>query len=138
VDSGIAAPKPSNDDYALLDGMRIRLLLRNLLKNALRHTDLKQNRPTVSAVVGEEGLILEVKDSGEGIDAQHLGRVTEAFYRPDASRQRKTGGFGLGLYLCRNIVAAHRGTMTIESEPDKGTSVIVNIPHKVVIEDEDT
>jgi signal transduction histidine kinase len=138
VDSGIAAPKPSNDDYALLDGMRIRLLLRNLLKNALRHTDLKQNRPTVIAAVGEEGLLLEVKDSGEGIDAQHLGRVTEAFYRPDASRQRKTGGFGLGLYLCRNIVVAHRGTMTIESEPDKGTSVTVNIPHNAVIEDENT
>jgi signal transduction histidine kinase len=136
ADAGIVPPELSNDDYMLLDAMRIRLLLRNLLKNALRHTDSKQDRPTVSAAVSEDGLVLEVKDNGEGIAAKHLDRITEAFYRPDASRQRKTGGFGLGLYLCRNIVAAHRGTMTIESEPGKGTQVSVNIPHKVVIEDE--
>jgi signal transduction histidine kinase len=104
------------------------------LNNSLRHTDSDQNRPTVSAAVGNVRLVLEVNDSGVGIDAKHLGRVTEAFYRPDASRQRKTGGIGLGLYLCRNIVAAHRGTMIIESEPGKGTSVIVSIPHKVVSE----
>ena len=134
ADSGIVPPELSNDDYMLLDGMRIRLLLRNLLNNSLRHSDSEQNRPTVSAAVGEVGLVLEINDSGEGIDAKHLGRVTEAFYRPDASRQRKTGGFGLGLYLCRNIVAAHRGTMTIESEPCSGTSVTINIPHKVASE----
>ena len=138
ADAGIVAPEQSNDDYMLLDGMRIRLLLRNLLNNALRHTDSQQSRPTVTFSVSEEGLVLEVGDSGEGIDAKHLGRVTEAFYRPDASRQRKTGGFGLGLYLCRNIVAAHKGTMVIESEPGSGTLVTVNIPHKVASEEFDT
>ena len=136
ADSGVEAPAASSDDYVLLDGMRIRLLLKNLLKNSLRHTAPDQPRPTVSAEVNEEGLVMVVKDSGEGIDAKHLGRVTEAFYRPDASRQRKTGGFGLGLYLCRNIVSAHQGAMEIDSERGRGATVIVKIPHKA--EDKET
>ncbi|MBT5031871.1 MAG: HAMP domain-containing histidine kinase [Proteobacteria bacterium] len=136
ANSGVEAPAASSDDYMLLDGMRIQLLLKNLLINSLRHSAPDQPRPTVSAKVNEEGLALVVKDSGEGIDTQHLGRVTEAFYRPDASRQRKTGGFGLGLYLCQNIVSAHGGTMKIDSELGRGTTVTVRIPHKV--EDKET
>ena len=54
--------------------------------------------------------------------------MTEPFYRPDSSRQRDTGGYGLGLYLCKLIVEAHGGQIVIESEPGNGTKVIVKLP----------
>ena len=62
-------------------------------------------------------------DQGVGIEPEHLPRITEPFYRPDPSRQRKTGGYGLGLYLCRMITEAHGGTLTIKSEVGRGTEV---------------
>ena len=62
------------------------------------------------------------------VAAEHLGKVTEAFYRVDDSRTRGTGGMGLGLYLCRRIVEAHGGQLAIESEPQKGTTVRVELP----------
>ncbi|HAC87428.1 MAG TPA: sensor histidine kinase, partial [Gammaproteobacteria bacterium] len=49
-------------------------------------------------------------DHGEGIPEKHLSQITEPFYRADSSRQRNTGGFGLGLYLCRLIAEAHGGS----------------------------
>ena len=71
---------------------------------------------------------MSVLDRGCGIDADAVPRLTEAFYRPDDARQRGTGGYGLGLYLCNLIVDAHRGRMTIESEPGQGTRVEVELP----------
>ena len=129
-DQEIGRDTGTGDDYMLLDGMRIRLLIRNLLQNALRHTPQDKPAPSISGEVSDKGLNLVVQDSGEGIEAKHINRVTEAFYRPDASRQRKTGGFGLGLYLCRNIVSAHGGKMKIDSEPGVGTRVTITIPHR--------
>jgi len=59
--------------------------------------------------------------------AELVDRLTEPFYRLDQSRQRQTGGFGLGLYLCQAIVKAHRGTLEITSKEDHGTTVTANI-----------
>ncbi|MEN8179005.1 MAG: ATP-binding protein [Pseudomonadota bacterium] len=72
--------------------------------------------------------ILSIKDYGQGIDPQHLPQPTEAFYRVDKSRQRSTGGYGLGLYLCRVIAEAHGGELNIASEPGKGTEITVTLP----------
>ena len=57
-----------------------------------------------------------------------IPRLNEAFYRPDSARQRGTGGYGLGLYLCQLIVNAHGGELRIESKPGQGTRVIVRLP----------
>jgi signal transduction histidine kinase len=72
--------------------------------------------------------IMEVIDKGEGIAAEHLPKLSEPFYRADSARQRNTGGFGLGLYLCRLIVQAHGGDLTIESELGEGTHITVTLP----------
>jgi signal transduction histidine kinase len=69
-----------------------------------------------------------VTDQGEGISEEHLKHVREPFYRVDSARQRNTGGFGLGLYLCNLIVQAHDGRLDIDSEPGKGTRVTVYLP----------
>ncbi|MEW8535011.1 MAG: sensor histidine kinase [Candidatus Thiodiazotropha endolucinida] len=71
---------------------------------------------------------VSVKDQGEGIPKEHLPHLTEPFYRVDKARQRETGGYGLGLYLCRVIAEAHRGGLHIESEPNLGTRVLITLP----------
>lgn len=111
-----------------LDEPRIKLLLKNLIDNALRHTPASSEPPEIALRNGADAAYVTVKDFGEGIAAEHLPHLTEPFYRGDASRRRDTGGYGLGLYLCRVITEAHGGQLSIESEPGSGTSVTVTLP----------
>lgn len=73
------------------------------------------------------GPVIRVTDSGRGIPAEDLTRVTEAFYMVDKSRSRAQGGAGLGLALCRRIVDLHGGTLELESAPGQGTRVTVRL-----------
>ena len=75
-----------------------------------------------------QGVDVTVRDTGCGIPAAALARVTEPFYMVDKSRARRQGGSGLGLALCQRIAVAHDGTLKIESEPGKGTRVSVTLP----------
>ncbi len=109
------------------DRMRLNLLLKNLLDNACNYSQEDQ-QVEVSLRRNHEFITIEVQDHGIGIDKEELPRLTEAFYRPDNARQRDTGGYGLGLYLCKLIVNAHAGQILIQSEPGKGTRVIVKLP----------
>ncbi len=117
-----------------LDETRIRLLLRNLIGNALTHGaaptgDSTAANPTVTLQADDKGAALViVRDHGPGIDAQHLQHLTEPFYRADPSRTRSTGGFGLGLHLCLLIARAHGGDLSIDSQPGDGTTVTVALP----------
>lgn len=128
AEASIHCNLPEADVYAELDGPRIKLLLKNLLENALRHTTSAAPAPELSVVVGEAGLNLTVRDHGEGIEARHLDHLTEPFYRADPSRRRETGGYGLGLYLCKVIAEAHGGSLSINSTPGQGTSVVIHLP----------
>ncbi len=111
-----------------LDATRIRLLISNLLSNALRFN--REEVGTVSLRIDqkEEGLVIEVEDYGYGVDEKHTQHMTDAFYRVDPSRQRKTGGYGLGLYLCNAIAIAHHGSLEISSVSNQGTVVRVVLP----------
>jgi signal transduction histidine kinase len=111
-----------------IDELRIKLLLKNLLDNALQYSQDPGQAVQVSLRSAPAAAILEVVDRGIGIAADELPRLGEAFYRPDSARQRNTGGYGLGLYLCRLVCAAHGGELRIESEPGQGTRVIVSLP----------
>ncbi len=111
-----------------VDGPRIRLLLKNLLENALRHTPADAPPAQISLVQKSGQVVVSVTDFGSGIKAEDLPHLTEPFYRADASRHRETGGYGLGLYLCRVIAEAHGGELTISSELGKGTCVVVTLP----------
>ena len=114
-----------------LDEPRIRLLVKNLLSNAVRHHRSDRGRVTISTsnrlIVGENMVVIAVVDSGVGIEPEYLPHITEPFYRPDPSRQRKTGGYGLGLYLCRMITEAHGGKLDIDSTVGIGTRVQVSL-----------
>jgi len=109
------------------DATRVRLLARNLIENALRHSP-KSSKP-VEVELRREGdhALLIVRDYGEGMSVADLQRATEPFYRADPARSRHTGGFGLGLYLCRRIVEAHGGELRIDSTVGHGTSVTASL-----------
>lgn len=115
-----------------VDVMRIKLLLKNLLENALRHTPDGARPPQISLERRAKMVMIIVKDFGRGIEAEHIPHLTEPFYRADASRHRETGGYGLGLYLCRVIAEAHGGGLEIESEVGKGTTVFVRLPLQAI------
>lgn len=108
----------------VLDPARMRLLFRNLIMNALQHSKLSVK---VTLVEAKQGVRISVQDKGVGIAKEHIPYLTQAFYRVDDARQRKTGGFGLGLYLCQLIVQAHAGKFEIESELGEGTKVIIDL-----------
>ncbi len=90
-----------------LDRTRVRLLLRNLLDNALRYSAGADRPPCIHLQPQDGGVLLEVRDFGPGVDEDQLARLTEPFYRTDSARQRATGGVGLGMYLCRLVAQAH-------------------------------
>jgi signal transduction histidine kinase len=73
-------------------------------------------------------VLIQVKDHGIGIPKEQIPHVTEAFYMVDKARTRKAGGAGIGLALCKAIVSAHHGELSIESEPGEGTTVTVSVP----------
>ncbi|MDH3631031.1 MAG: HAMP domain-containing histidine kinase [Gammaproteobacteria bacterium] len=111
-----------------VDRLRMKLLIKNLIDNACHYSIEDQGEVEISLSHDQESVSIEVRDRGVGIKTEDISRVTEPFYRPDSSRQRNTGGYGLGLYLCKLIVEAHGGQIVIESEPGNGTKVIVKLP----------
>ena len=113
---------------AVVDAERIRVVMGNLLTNALRHSD--PEGPPVRVVVrgADEDILIAVHDCGVGIGEEDLPRVFEPFYRVDRSRSKDTGGYGIGLSLVKRIVEAHGGTITVTSRLGEGTSVSVSLP----------
>lgn len=126
---GLTLELPDEDCRVEIDKLRVRLLFANLVNNAVRHGRERPIRIRVDCT--EDGVQLQVEDQGEGISPEHLQRVQEPFYRVDSARQRNTGGFGLGLYLCNLIAEAHGGTLRIDSKEGKGTCVTLLLPYQV-------
>ena len=101
----------------------------NLIGNALRYGCTTQ-RCEIEVSVRRDGprAVLVVRDPGDGIEPDHIPRLTERFYRIDAARSRDSGGTGLGLAIVKHIVERHRGTLDIRSAPGRGTEVRVALP----------
>ncbi len=111
---------------AWIDGNRsmIEELLYNLCSNAIRY-----NKPNgtvdVSVIETEEGVLLQVADTGIGIPEKHQERIFERFYRVDKSRSKERGGTGLGLAIVKHIVAEHGASISLESAEGVGTTISV-------------
>ena len=113
-----------------LDAGRMRLLLRNLLDNALRHSPRDAPPPELHLGLGDgDGVVIEVRDHGPGVPPDQLAQLSEAFYRPDGARQRSTGGVGLGLYLARMVAQAHGGRFSVRNA-EPGLAVRVELPEQ--------
>ncbi|MBP7690832.1 MAG: HAMP domain-containing protein [Anaerolineales bacterium] len=114
-------------DPFTMDTARIGRVLANLVGNAVRHTPAG-GAVTVQATRTGTMVRVEVADTGEGIAAADLPRIFEQFYRGEKSRNRTTGGAGLGLAIARAIVEAHGGHIGADSAPGRGTRVFFTLP----------
>lgn len=94
----------------------------NLVSNAIRYTPTGGRVGIRFAPTVDGGVELAVQDSGYGIPAQHLPRITERFYRVSTSRSRETGGTGLGLSIVKHVLNLHRAHLKIESEVGRGST----------------
>jgi two-component system phosphate regulon sensor histidine kinase PhoR len=113
--------------FVLGDRDELIRVFENLVENALKYgAPGKRVEVTLSAAAGEAAV--SVRDFGPGIAPEHLPRLTERFYRVDVETSRAQGGTGLGLSLVKHILARHRGTLLIESEPGKGAIFTTRIP----------
>ena len=106
----------------------------NLIENAIKYGGSGGEVRVSVAQIGHEPVLrgpalkVTVADRGEGIEAIHLPRLTERFYRVDTHRSREQGGTGLGLAIVKHIVARHRGRLKIESEKGRGSRFSVILP----------
>jgi two-component system, OmpR family, sensor histidine kinase BaeS len=115
----------------LLDTVRINQVLYNLLTNALRYTPTQGNVKVTSSLQtrnGNKWIRIEVKDTGQGIAQQDLPYIFDHFYRADPSRNRKSGGSGIGLAIVKRLIELHGGTIEVKSRLGDGSSFILYLP----------
>ena len=115
-----------NAEVAVAPG-RLRELLTNLMENGIKYNE-PGGRVDVQAAQRDGKVAITVSDTGIGIPKESRERVFERFYRVDKGRARKTGGTGLGLSIVKHIVLHYGGSISLKSEPGKGTEITVLFP----------
>jgi signal transduction histidine kinase len=114
-----------------LDGDRMRTVLRNLLENAVKYSLPDSGPVEVSAGQTGETVIIRVVDDGPGIPEVDLPHLFEPFFRVDRSRSKKSGGYGLGLSICKRILEAHGGGITAENNLGRGATFTLTLRQSV-------
>jgi len=123
----ISLEVPDGDVTITGDEDRLRQVVANLVGNALVHTD-PLDPITIRVTSNDQSVVLEIEDEGPGMPTEVADRGTERFYRADPARSRHRGGSGLGLSIVDATVAAHGGTVEIDSALDRGTCVRLTLP----------
>jgi two-component system phosphate regulon sensor histidine kinase PhoR len=106
----------------------LRSAFSNLVSNAVRYTPENGEIELRWEILADGSPAYSVQDTGIGIEPQHIGRLTERFYRVDRSRSRETGGTGLGLAIVKHVLMRHHARLEIGSEPGKGSTFSVVFP----------
>lgn len=119
---------PASEKYFFKgDPDKVTQILTNVINNALKYTP-EGGTVTISAINENEMAGFRIQDEGIGIASHDLPHIFERFYRGDKSRDRKTGGVGVGLSIVKALVEAHKGKITVESELNKGTTFSILFP----------
>jgi two-component system, OmpR family, phosphate regulon sensor histidine kinase PhoR len=109
------------------DPVRLEQVFANLLDNAVKYSN-SGGVVRLQAIVEGEEMVIRIADEGQGIPAADLPHIFERFYRVDKARTREQGGTGLGLSIVKHIIQVHGGTVLAQSEPEKGTTIILRLP----------
>ncbi|MGH7389849.1 MAG: ATP-binding protein, partial [Candidatus Rokuibacteriota bacterium] len=124
----LAAAVPPELPPVPADHDRLVQILLNLVDNAVKYTPPGGSVTVTAHAAGDRSVEITVRDTGVGIPASDLPRITERFYRVDRARSRELGGTGLGLAIVKHLVLAHGGGLAITSEVGRGTTVRVTLP----------
>jgi len=120
------------DDLVIrVNGRLLQQALVNLLDNAMKYSD-PNKEISVTVQHREKEVVFEIQDQGWGIEARHLPRVFERFYRVDPSRSRQLGGTGLGLAIVKHVAQLHGGYVTVDSRVGVGTVFRIHLPGEVI------
>jgi signal transduction histidine kinase len=111
-----------------IDAERMRSVFRNILENAVKYSLPDSRAVEISVLEARDHVVIRITDDGPGIPPEDLGRLFEPFFRADRSRSRKTGGYGLGLSICKRIVEGHGGGITAENNTGRGSTFVVTLP----------
>jgi signal transduction histidine kinase len=111
-----------------VDIERIRLVLKNVIENAFKYSDKNSRAVEVNIESGNRVVRIIFSDDGIGIPSEEIPYVFEPFYRIDRSHSKNIGGYGLGLSICKTIIQAHGGTISIINNRPRGTTVIIELP----------
>lgn len=110
------------------DFQKLKQVFSNILTNAFRHTP-EMGNIQIKSEIFKKSIIIRISDSGSGIPKDELEKIFERFYRTDSSRNRVTGGSGLGLSICREIIRLHSGTIHAESNNESGATIVITLPY---------
>ncbi|MGD9175360.1 MAG: HAMP domain-containing sensor histidine kinase [Desulfobacterales bacterium] len=111
-----------------IDPEQIKTVFENILNNAIKYSQPDSAPIQISAECEVTFVIVRITDFGMGIPEEDLAHIFEPFYRVDKSRTKDTGGYGLGLSLCKTIMEAHEGKIEVHSRPQEGTTVSIFFP----------
>ncbi len=108
---------------------RIEQVITNIITNAIKYTP-QDGSILVTTIHVFDSITIKIKDTGIGIPEKDLEHIFERFYRVDKARSREMGGTGLGLAIAKEIIEAHKGSISIKSKPNSGTEVMIKLPVK--------
>lgn len=114
--------------YAMVDAKSIQTVIVNCIENGLKFSDPGSDPIEIGLQQQRKVGVVSITDHGSGIDEAELPYIFEPFYRADSSRSRKTGGYGLGLSICKAIIEAHGGSIKVYSKKEEGTRILFNLP----------
>ena len=114
------------------DPVYVKIVLNNVITNAIKYSPADGEPVRIAWKQTDAETVIEVRDRGRGIPAEDLPHIFEPFYRVDKSRSRRTGGYGLGLSLCKTIMEAHQGRIEAESVPGAGTTITLHFSERKI------
>ncbi|MDF2855979.1 MAG: two-component sensor histidine kinase [Neobacillus sp.] len=119
---------PNGSCFVLADRDKFKRVLSNIVNNSLKYMEKDKKELKISLISTEKKVDLIIEDNGPGISKESLPLVFKQFYRAEQSRNKLTGGSGLGLSIARMIVEEHEGTIQVESEIKIGTKLTISLP----------
>jgi signal transduction histidine kinase len=125
---GIELVEFPSEVMAEVDSEQIKTVFENVIRNAIKYSRPDSDPIRIFYKSDESYAVIRIADKGVGIPQEELSQIFEPFYRVDKSRAKDTGGYGLGLSLCKTIMEAHDGKIVIQSRPEEGTTVSLWFP----------